>query len=235
MFKTCLLCKSSNLSPVLTLTHQPVVQNVYYPSKEQATSMKTTDLTIVECQNCHFIFNSSFDESLAHSEYDADYTYVPPRNALFKEHLELLTKKFVDDYNITNTEVADIGCGYPEFLELLAKEGNNACLGIDPSAPGEVPDKRVTLKRALFEGDFFGFNPKLVILRQVVEHVSDPIAFLSTIKDALSEGAYIYIEIPNIEQSFERKIPSRFLSRARGLLYKRYAAVPSGAHRIRDS
>jgi len=205
MFSNCILCKSANIFPVLRLINQPIVQNVYYHSASQATDVERCDIQIFGCRNCQMLFNAAFDEGSDKKNYTADYKYSPPRTEFFKNYLDELAQTLINTYGIQNTEVAEIGCGRPEFLEIIAEKGNNTCVGIDPAAPSQVADTRITLVQKLFDGSFYGKVPKLVILRQTVEHISDPVSFLKKIKESLPEGAYLYIEVPGTEFSVEHK------------------------------
>ncbi len=205
MFSRCILCKSDDIVEIVRLENQPVVQNVYYRTGAEAQSMPRCTITIFACRNCQMMFNSSFDEGSDKKNYTADYKYSPPRTKFFEQYLESLARMLIEKYRIVNAQVAEIGCGRPEFLEVLAKMGNNTCLGIDPAAPAAVDDKRITLVQKLFDGNFFGTSPKLVILRQTVEHISNPVAFLKKIREALPEGAIVYIEVPSTEFSVEHK------------------------------
>ena len=99
-------------------------------------------------------------------------------------------------------KVLEIGCGEGYFLSQF-EESN--CIAYEPSPEGYMAEKLgITVLHEYFsmeksydyEYDF----PKLVCMRQVLEHIYDPLLFLRNIHEFVTtrgNQSYLYIEVPN--------------------------------------
>lgn len=92
----------------------------------------------------------------------------------------------------------EVGCGKGYFLELLRQRGH-VVTGIDPAYEGENPD----VIKAPFTRDL-GLSADAVVLRHVLEHIADPLAFLDAIAGA-NQGGLIYIEVPCLDWILEHR------------------------------
>ena len=134
--KTCPLCKSSSLQNVLTRNQVPVHQNLLINDQNTAMSVCRGDLTLVICKECGFIFNQTFDFSkLGFGKlYDSTQDISPT----FSSHLSERLNYLVDQKNVRNKSIVEIGSGQGSFLHKLVevKEWNNIGHGFDPSYRG---------------------------------------------------------------------------------------------------
>jgi SAM-dependent methyltransferase len=87
-------------------------------------------------------------------------------------------------------ELVEIGCGKGFFLELLAARGCTIS-GFDPTYEGSNP----RVQRSLFTSTA-SFRAKGIVLRHVLEHIVDPVAFLAHVRDGNAGDGRIYIEVP---------------------------------------
>ena len=60
----CKVCNGEILEVVYEVNDLPIFQNKVYSSKQEATQSKRSNIKIVQCQECGFIFNALFDPLL---------------------------------------------------------------------------------------------------------------------------------------------------------------------------
>lgn len=164
----------------------PVFQNKMFPDKMSALACPKGDVTLVQDMDTGLVFNAAFDANLL--EYDADYQNEQACSGVFQEHLEDV-KKIIQRY-FSDKSLIEVGCGKGYFLECLHQAGYEIT-GIDPAYEGN--NSRVI--KARFEKSL-GLSAEGIILRHVLEHISNPFAFLSAIAQANGGKGQIYIEVP---------------------------------------
>jgi SAM-dependent methyltransferase len=173
----------------------PVFQNRMFHSQRDAIDCPKGDVVLVQDMKTGLVFNAAFDPSLM--QYDADYQNEQAVSAAFKVHLE-------DVSNILNRHFAglsliEVGCGKGYFLEHLQALGADIT-GLDPTYEGTNP----AVIREYFTPEV-GLQGEGIILRHVLEHIRDPAAFLSEIRQANGGAGKIYIEVPCFDWIVEHK------------------------------
>ena len=104
--------------------------------------------------------------------------------------------------------VLDVGAGSGEFAYLMGQLGKNVT-GIEPNAGYAaycrdalgLDIQTAHLAPDLFEAGRFD----LIRLNHVLEHLNDPVKYLSMIAAWLAPGGVLYVEVPNIE-TYAREI-----------------------------
>lgn len=164
----------------------PVFQNRMFHSRQQATDCVKGDVVLVQDLESGLIFNRAFDPALV--LYDADYQNEQAVSEVFRRHLEgigaLMKRHF------TGCSLIEVGCGKGYFLEQLQAMGFEIT-GLDPTYEGSNP---AVIKEYFTPG--IGLQADGIVLRHVLEHVRNPVAFLASIRDANGGGGKIYIEVP---------------------------------------
>jgi SAM-dependent methyltransferase len=164
----------------------PVFQNKMFADLRTAKACPKGDILLVQDMDTGLIFNSAFDASLL--EYDVDYQNEQACSSVFKKHLECV--KVIIEKHFSKKPIIEVGCGKGHFLEYLSQEGYEI-QGVDPAYEGSNPK----VIKAYFEPDL-GLRADNIVLRHVLEHVSDPYAFLNAIANANNGKGKIYIEVP---------------------------------------
>ncbi|MEQ1599419.1 MAG: class I SAM-dependent methyltransferase [Methylotenera sp.] len=164
----------------------PVFQNKMFADRSAALACPKGNIVLVQDMDTGLIFNNAFDASLL--EYDADYQNEQACSSVFQQHLENV--KAIIEKHFSRKSIIEVGCGKGHFLEYLSKEGYDI-QGVDPAYEGRNPK----VIKARFEAAL-GLRADNIVLRHVLEHVSDPYAFLSAIADANGGKGKIYIEVP---------------------------------------
>lgn len=172
----------------------PVLQNRTFPDAETARASAMADMVLVQDERSGLIYNRAFDSRKLN--YDRDYQNEQAHSSEFQKHL--MAVEAVMARHFKGGSLIEVGCGKGYFLELLDTLGY-AITGIDPAYEGDNP--RVI--KELFTGAL-GLTADAVILRHVLEHVSDPLAFLAQIAEA-NQGGRIYIEVPCLDWIIEHR------------------------------
>lgn len=117
--------------------------------------------------------------------------------------------QFVSDWLIKelpfNSKILEIGCHDGFMLNELRKAGHTV-IGVEPSPFAHYAKEtyKLDVKNEFFvDGMFEKEEFDVVIMRHVVEHVPDPVAFVAAAVKTLKKGGIAYIEVPNSQWSLE--------------------------------
>jgi SAM-dependent methyltransferase len=171
---------------LLRIEGLPVLQNRVFDSSEAGRASPRGDMVLVQDQTSGLIFNEGFDPGLL--TYDADYQNEQACSAVFREHLEAVLS--IIRRHFRTPSLIEVGCGKGYFLHQLREAGYDAT-GIDPAFEGESPH----VIAAPFS-PALGLSADALLLRHVLEHIKEPVAFLQEIARANGGQGKIYIEVP---------------------------------------
>jgi len=191
--KPCPVCKKTNCSSFLEINSVPAHCNLLWPSKEKAISCPKGDIQLSYCNNCTHVFNDVFNPNMM--DYSEQYEASLHHSPVFQDFAKTLAQRLIENHNIRNKKVMEIGCGKGDFLELLCEMGDNQGIGFDPSfEPREHSDK-VNFVQEHYS-DKYG-KADLLVSRHVLEHVADPVDFLKKHSSAVGLESIVYFEVPN--------------------------------------
>ncbi len=152
------------------------------------------------CGECLLGFNSSrlSDEEL-NAIYD-DYLYISPGRGIGQSKYEGMIKTLERTFSL-DQKLVEVGCSEGYLLHHLKQAGYRDLTGFEPGPQAaEAEALELQIVRSYFEasclpdGSVDGFY-----LMHVFEHFSDPFAVLRAMKQALSPGGSIVIEVPNLD------------------------------------
>jgi SAM-dependent methyltransferase len=158
----------------------------------------------VRCRGCGLLISQpqATEEELEHfygrafyEELWPDASAISNRDAYRRDELQVMRRLWADGPPGPGAEAIEVGCGYGEFLDVLRDEGLRArgC---------EVGEKAVAHCRAhgheVLRGKWPGLpfpseSADLVVSLQVVEHVSDPRAFVRDLVALARPGGLVAI------------------------------------------
>lgn len=164
----------------------PVTQNRMFATQAEALNCAKGDVVLVQDTETGFIFNRVFNTKLI--EYDSDYQNEQANSFVFRNHLDEVTE-IIQRY-FSGKSLLEIGCGRGFFFEHLLSKGFDV-KGLDPAYAGGNP----AIIKACFEPSL-GIFKEAIILRHVLEHIPDPLTFLSGVKKTNGDKGHIYIEVP---------------------------------------
>ncbi|WFU46691.1 class I SAM-dependent methyltransferase [Sinorhizobium terangae] len=173
----------------------PIFQNKMYDSPEDAISSPRGEMRLVEDLGTGLVRNAAFRPDLM--VYDTSYQNEQAVSPSFQRHLDDVARIILD--TMGRHELVEVGCGKAFFLEKLLGEGVDIT-GFDPAYEGDNP----RVRREYFQPGS-GIEAKGLILRHVLEHIPDPVAFLEQLKQANGGQGKIYIEVPCFDWICERR------------------------------
>ncbi|WP_296643782.1 class I SAM-dependent methyltransferase [Roseinatronobacter sp.] len=167
----------------------PVFQNRMYDSAAEGRDCPKGDMRLVEDLDTGLVRNAAFRAELV--DYDAAYQNEQGVSPQFRAHMDAVAD-LVED-KMGRAGLIEVGCGKGTFLELLSARGAEVT-GFDPTYEGDSP----LVKREYFRPDL-GMRGEGLILRHVLEHIPDPVAFLRQLAEANGGRGLIYIEVPCLD------------------------------------
>lgn len=204
---TCPVCKSADLHPFFEQTDVPVVCNQLLASPEDARAVSLGDVSLAYCASCGSIANYAFDPEKM--DYDASYDNALHFSGEFQKFANALAARLVKDHSLNGKRVAEIGCGDGYFLRLLLEHGVGSAVGYDPSMSDGRADKlpqqdALTILPVAFGDQQLPDDIEAVVCRHVLEHIPDPISFLSAIRKTIgNRPCVMYFEVPNAKWLLE--------------------------------
>lgn len=167
----------------------PVFQNRMYDSAVEGRDCPKGDIRLVEDLDTGLVRNAAFRPELV--DYDAAYQNEQGVSPHFRTHMASVAD-LVED-KIGRAGLIEVGCGKGTFLELLSARGVEVT-GFDPTYEGNS----LLVKREYFSPNL-GMRGEGLILRHVLEHIPDPVAFLRQLADTNGGRGLIYIEVPCLD------------------------------------
>lgn len=207
----CLLCKGSDWSLQANFPTRPETEIDY--------GFVNYDRSLWRCENCGHFVNSYGPGIDMSSLYDGAYwdsTYASKIEETFNRIMSLPVKQsdnrgrvkyiinFFDKYGVNlPKEGLDIGSGLAVFPAVMKEVGwNFTALDPDPKAAthakyvAKVPSITANYMSEEISGTY-----SLITLNKVLEHVPNMIGMLSKVKKNLSDGGFVYVELPDGEKA----------------------------------
>ncbi len=199
----CPICKSKS-NFVIDLPKGLITQKLeeYFDSKIN-TVIDIEDYKIYSCSVCQFEFSLPFKEGS-----DGFYSWITEQKKYYPE-FRWEYKHVLGQVRKDAQSLIDIGCGDGTFLDYLSQNSNTLDLhGLDPTASSVEICKSKGLKNVhnQYLDDFVKENTgkfKYVTAFHVLEHISNPVEFIGTLKQLLTEDGVIFISTPLSPMDFE--------------------------------
>jgi len=199
---TCPVCGSSDLEIFIEIPQVPVHCNILWPTCDEALSAPRGDIRLAFCKTCTHIFNIAFD--LGRMKYTQDYEASLHFSPRFQEYAMSLAERLIQDHDLYDKDVIEIGCGKGDFLSMLCQLGNNRGFGFDPSYEhGRIDD--VSKEQITFIQDFYSelysnYKADIICCRHVLEHIQFPRHFLNFIRRTIGNrlDTVVFFEVPNV-------------------------------------
>jgi SAM-dependent methyltransferase len=199
---SCRVCEHIGLEPFLHLDRAPANISRLLPVAEVATDAPIA-IDVWRCPACAMV---QLGVMLAETFYE-DYVMTVSHSPTMQRYQSEQARDFVSRFELAGRRVLEVGCGDGHYLSLLDELGATVS-GLEPSAPF----RRLTEQRGLpvYSGYAADLEPlpggpyDAIVTREVLEHVPDPIDFLSTIRASLTPDGVGLVEVPSLEQALER-------------------------------
>jgi len=203
----CIVCGASDFEQVLYqeniagCTCEPL-------EKEKFGSEIIGELDIVMCKGCSHIFNRAVDPAIFSLIYSENHpSGIPNTKGVFDRYHGILAKA-ISVESCKGKVVLEIGASDFTFSELLLEKGAKKVVAFEPSdlCHNENPD--IIHVRENFSADLVPADAgkiDLVIMRHVLEHMTEPVSIIREISNTLEVGSRLYVEVPNVTDILEKK------------------------------
>lgn len=202
---TCPICRASDFDVFVRRNGVPVDQNKVYRTQDDARAAQRGDMTMAFCKRCAFAWNQTFADSPV--VYDQNYENDQTHSAAFRTHVEDMAARVLAGMpGGAPLDVVEVGAGQGTFLTVLAAKAGSrlrSATGFDPAFRGpEGGSGTLRFYRRYFGDDtrhLLQLEPNVVVTRHTIEHVTQPLSFLSDIRRAIpSAGTRVFVETPCI-------------------------------------
>jgi hypothetical protein len=200
----CPNCGRSGMEVFYTVRNVPVHSVMLLSTKEEAVNFPKGDIDLALCHHCGFIGNIAFDASL--QEYSTKYEETQGFSGTFRAFHEKLARALIDQFQLRNKTIIEIGCGKGEFLTMLCELGNNRGVGFDPAYVSErnasSAKDRMTFINDLYSEKYTKYQGDFVCCKMTLEHIPDTAAFMSTVRKSIGDRreTVVFFQIPEVRR-----------------------------------
>ena len=198
----CPVCNHPEMTGFFEIENTPVFCNVLWNTRGEALSARRAPIHLAYCNNCGLIYNVAFDPELI--EYSPDYENSLHFSPRFQKHAEDTANRLIQQYQLRNKDIIEIGCGQGDFLAMLQRLGDNRVLGFDPSYTHEKTaaypeDSTIEVITQTYSMMHTSQPVDFICCRHVLEHIDSPVDFLSGIRCTIGQRSdcVVYFEVPN--------------------------------------
>ena len=195
----CPNCGGSSIETFYRVERIPSHSCLLMDTPDQARSFPTADLELGFCNDCGFIANVIYDKSL--QAYSTTYEETQHFSPHFSQFARDLAQQWIEQFDLREKHVLEIGCGKGEFLELICELGNNRGTGIDP---GCIPERlsEATRNRIEFLREYYGshhasLRADAILCRHTLEHIPATLEFLRQVRGTISPDTLLLFELPD--------------------------------------
>jgi hypothetical protein len=182
----------------------PVHSVLLFSTRDEAIGYRKGDIALGLCPACGFITNTAFDPAV--HEYSAKYEETQGFSETFTKFHRHLAQSLVEQFQLKNKTVVEIGCGKGEFLTMLCEFGNNKGIGFDPAYIPErntSPAKdRIQFIRDLYSEKYREYKGDFVCCKMTLEHIPDTLAFMQTVRQSVGDNpaTTVFFQIPEMRR-----------------------------------
>jgi 2-polyprenyl-3-methyl-5-hydroxy-6-metoxy-1,4-benzoquinol methylase len=206
--QNCPVCCNSEMMVFFQAESVPVFCNVLFDSRTKAMAAPLAQIHLAYCHQCGLVYNVAFDSTLM--QYSAAYENSLHFSQRFRQWADEAAGRLVQQYQLYDKDIIEIGCGQGDFLEILQRLGNNRVLGFDPSynsnkKTAEFEKPAINIIPKVYAEDFSNYPADFICCRHVLEHIDCPLEFLKSIRSTISQrkDCVVYFEVPNALYSLE--------------------------------
>ena len=136
-----------------------------------------------------------YNRSLSGIQYDQlNYQNDQSSSQVFAEHLQNVLSIVASNVP-SKSKVVEVGCGKGAFFSLLSQLNFESLLGFDKTYQGDDP--RIFL--GYLDAQDTPLDADVLIMRHVLEHISNPISFLRDLVTINGRDCDLIIEVPSTD------------------------------------
>ncbi|MEG5032319.1 class I SAM-dependent methyltransferase [Microcoleus sp. AT3-D2] len=198
--KTCRVCGSSALTPVINLGEQYLQGSFVKPGKEEPPLRKIS-LSLVRCdptkdeKACGLL---QMEHTVPPEVLYSAYWYRSGTNQTMRNHLQGITEEAASLIGKSNARVLDIGCNDGTLLKCYPQ--NFIKFGVDPSDVAQEITGDITAIQDIFPSEELtkvlqGEKFDIITSIAMFYDLEDPVSFCKEIKKALAPGGLWLFEM----------------------------------------
>jgi 2-polyprenyl-3-methyl-5-hydroxy-6-metoxy-1,4-benzoquinol methylase len=204
----CPSCGSAQTFLFFSQNHLPVHSVRLLYSKDEAQHFPTGQMDLAFCSQCGFIWNASFDPDL--QDYSDEYESTQAYSPTFNRFAANLAQRLVDNFDLHQKDIIEIGCGQGEFISLLCQLGQNRGIGFDPSFDPNRPspadqDPSTSIIADYYSEKYAHLKADFICCKMTLEHIRDVATFMGTVRRSIGENkdATIFFQVPDVSRILE--------------------------------
>jgi hypothetical protein len=201
---TCPNCLTGEMKIFYEVPDVPVHSVLLMPTREVAVSFPKRDIALGFCRHCGFIGNTVFDPAV-HS-YSGQYEETQGFSPTFQAFHKRLAQSLIDEYDLRQKTIVEIGCGKGEFLTLLCEIGENRGIGFDPAFVAERNPAGAELD-VEFIADFYSekytnVSADFFCCKMTLEHIPNTAEFVGMVRRAIGDRpeSLVFFQIPDMHR-----------------------------------
>lgn len=198
--KTCRVCGSSALTPVINLGEQHLQGSFFKPGKEEPPLRKIA-LSLLRCdptkdeKACGLL---QMEHTVPPEVLYSAYWYRSGTNQTMRNHLQGITQEATALINKSNARVLDIGCNDGTLLKSYPPDFIK--FGVDPSDVAQEITEEITAIQDIFPSEELtkilqGEKFDIITSIAMFYDLEDPVNFCQEIKKALAPGGLWVFEM----------------------------------------
>lgn len=197
----CQICETEECQIILKSENENLARYGLLSAIEYSPISTGLNQVIAYCEACNFAWNTAFQYDKV--KYDNDKIieagYFSKRYIDYQKKSALHLRRII---GFKPNVIVEIGAGAGIFINEFDAEKK---IAIEPSEEANQIDASIEVYNEYYTEERFNFAADIVVLRQVLEHIKDPIIFLNNIQKSFnkSDEFYLYIEIPNSMLTFK--------------------------------
>jgi hypothetical protein len=190
----------------MTLFYQiknvPVHSVLLLNTRKEAQDYPKGNIDLAFCESCGFITNVAFDPKM--HEYSSKYEETQGFSTTFNTFHRNLAQRLIDQYNLHNKDIIEIGCGKGEFLTLLCELGHNRGVGFDPAYisernPSEIKNQ-ITFIKDFYSEKYAHYHGDFLCCKMTLEHIQDTAEFVSIVRRSIGDrlDTVVFFQVPDV-------------------------------------
>lgn len=194
----CPCCGHSGLDSFYSVRQVPVHSVTLLRTPQEADAIGTGDIELALCRNCGFIHNAAFEGTKL--DYFHDYVSTQAKSDVFSAFHRRLAEDLIRRHDLHGRQVVEIGCGQGEFLQLLAKLGDNQGIGFDPAyEPTTQLPPNVRIIKDLYSDRHPEAASDFVCCKMTLEHIDSVGTFVAGVRQAMGDdpARTVFFQVPD--------------------------------------
>ena len=195
---TCPCCGKSASQPFYEVRGVPVHSVTVLRTPEDARAIATGDISLSLCENCGFVFNSTFEGGK--QDYFHDYVSTQAMSPVFNSFHKRLAEDLIERHGLHDRNVVEIGCGQGEFLELLCGLGGNHGTGFDPAyEPGRKLPPGLNIIKDVYSARHAEAAGDFIACKMTLEHIGEVGDFVEGVRHAAGDDPkrIVFFQVPD--------------------------------------